>query len=45
MLREFYYNPKTFAKKPLTNGFKDDVYSVGVTVDEVLRKINFNFRD
>lgn len=45
MLREFYYNPKSFAKKPLTNAFKDDVYSVGVTVNEVLRKINFNFRE
>ena len=44
-LQEFYYNPKSFSKKPLTNAFKDDVYSVGLTVNEVLLKLNFDYKN
>jgi serine/threonine protein kinase len=38
-----YHEERNNLKSPLTNAYKDDVYSVGVTVQEVLERIHFNW--
>jgi serine/threonine protein kinase len=36
-----YYNSRTTSRRPPSNPFKDEVYAVGVTANEVLRAIGY----
>ena len=42
LLRE-YYHTRTSNKRPPSNAFKDEVYSIGIVVKEVLASIGYKW--
>lgn len=43
-LLEYYRFPKNSQRPVITNAYKDDVYSAGMTADEVLQRLGFNWK-